>query len=197
MSKFLPFLTMPFVSILFMILFLATVLSASQVAAAEKILGDNFDEESRGKWSYFSDQVMGGVSQGRVEYSDQKGESFAHLTGLVSTENNGGFIQIRRELAKGVVAKAAGVYLRIRGNSQGYYIHLRTSGTVLPWQYYQASFDTEADWKTIYLPFSEFKASSGWLRSLVKPRAIRSLAVVAYGRDHQAEIDVAEIGFYQ
>jgi hypothetical protein len=32
---------------------------------------------------------------------------------------------------------------------------------------------------------------------MVKPRAIRSLGVVAYGRDHQAEIDVAEIGFYE
>ena len=196
-SKTIPSKTLHFLTVSFMTLFLASVLSTSQAVAAEKILVYKFGEESRQRWSYFSDQVMGGVSQGRVEYPDQKGESFAHMTGLVSTENNGGFIQIRRELSKGVVANASGVYLKVRGNSQGYFIHLRTSGTVLPWQYYQASFDTESEWKTIFLPFSEFKASSGWLRSMVKPRAIRSLGVVAYGRDHQAEIDVAEIGFYE
>ncbi|MBT6106344.1 MAG: NADH ubiquinone oxidoreductase, partial [Porticoccaceae bacterium] len=35
-----------------------------------------------------------------------------------------------------------------------------------------------------------------WLRKSLVPGSIRSIGVLAYGRDHSAEIDVAEIGFY-
>ncbi len=170
--------------------------SLASVAGAEKIMQDKFDGKPYLRWSYFSDQVMGGISEGQVEFLAQEGESYAHMTGLVSTENNGGFIQIRTDVAKGSVDKAAGVYLKVRGNSQGYFIHLRTSGTVLPWQYYQAGFEVTSDWQIIRLPLPDFKRSGSWLRNTIKPSSIRSLGVLAYGRDHRAEIDVAEIGFY-
>jgi hypothetical protein len=177
--------------------FLITALvMAAALAQAGDMLIDDFSTNPQLRWAYLSDQVMGGVSEGSVEYRKQEGESFAHLTGRVSTENNGGFIQVRTRINKGTTGTVAGVYLKVRGNSQGYYIHLRTAGTMLPWQYYQASFDTTEEWQTIRLPLSAFERSGNWLRSKVKASSIRSLGVVAYGRDHQAEIDVAEIGFY-
>jgi hypothetical protein len=106
------------------------------------------------------------------------------------------FIQFRKKIAKGTTQSALGVYLRVRGNSEGYFVHLRTAGTLLPWQYYQARFKPTDDWQLIKLPLADFSRSSSWLRSTVKADSIRSIAVVAFGRDHQAEIDVAEIGFY-
>jgi hypothetical protein len=84
----------------------------------------------------------------------------------------------------------------VRGNAEGYFVHLRTAGTLLPWQYYQGSFTPTDDWQVIKLPLADFSRSSPWLRSSVKPDSIRSIAVVAFGSDYQAEIDVAEIGFY-
>ena len=90
----------------------------------------------------------------------------------------------------------SGVYLRARGNSQKYFIHLRTRGTMLPWQYYQAEFDVSEDWQIFRLPLSDFKPSGSWLGKSPSPRSIRSLGIVAYGRDHRANIDVDEIGFY-
>ena len=165
-------------------------------AFADNLVMDKFDADPKSRWSYVSDQVMGGVSEGGAEYLNQDGDSFARLTGRVSTENSGGFIQIRRAVAKGSVDDALGVYLRVRGNSQGYYVHLRTSGTVLPWQYYQAGFQVTEDWQTIRLPLTDFERSGSWLAAAVNPKSIRSIGVLAYGRDHQAEIDIAEIGFY-
>jgi hypothetical protein len=115
----------------------------------------------------------------------------------VSTDNNGGFIQIRREVAKGSADGALGVYLKVRGNSQGYYIHLRTSGTVLPWQYYQAEFQVTEDWQNMRVPLADFERSSSWLAAPINSKSIRSVGIVAYGRDHEAEVDIAEIGFYR
>ena len=67
---------------------------------------------------------------------------------------------------------------------------------MLPWQYYQAGFQVTEDWQTIRLPLTDFERSGSWLAAAVNPKSIRSIGVLAYGRDHQAEIDIAEIGFY-
>ena len=158
---------------------------------------DRFDNDPQRHWRYVSDQVMGGVSEGTMVFAVDGDDHFARMTGRVSTENNGGFIQFRRAIAKGALDSADGIYLRVRGNSQRYFVHMRTSGTVLPWQYYQASFDVTEQWRTIKLPLTDFQRSGSWLRASLKPASIRSIGVVAFGRDHQAQIDVAEIGFYR
>ena len=47
-------------------------------------------------WSYIADTVMGGVSQGSAVYV--KEEVSIRLSGIVSTKNNGGFIQVRTNI---------------------------------------------------------------------------------------------------
>ena len=47
-------------------------------------------------WEYISDQVMGGVSVGKVEILNDN-KLFLRLSGDVSTKNNGGFIQVRKK----------------------------------------------------------------------------------------------------
>ena len=165
-------------------------------ANAETMMLDDFSKNPESRWQYVSDQVMGGVSNGKVEFKDPHNDSYAVLNGQVSTENNGGFIQIRTRVDRALAAEAKGVYIRARGNNQRYYIHLRTTGTRLPWQYYQASFDVADDWQSFKLPLELFAPSSNWLRNTVKPQSIRSIGIVAFGRDHQASVEVAEIGFF-
>ena len=162
----------------------------------ETMQADKFEADPEKRWTYISDQVMGGVSQGQLQFEQQGDDLYARMTGQVSTDNNGGFIQFRKKIARGTTESALGVYLRVRGNAEGYFVHLRTAGTLLPWQYYQASFTPTDDWQVIKLPLADFSRSSSWLKSSVKPDSIRSIAVVAFGSDYQAEIDVAEIGFY-
>ena len=148
------------------------------------------------RWQYFSDQVMGGVSQGRAFLDGTEGDAVLRLVGDVSTENRGGFIQARFELDSPVPADARGVVLVAQGNNERYFIHLRTRGMVLPWQYYQAGFDASAEWQEFRLPFAAFAPSGNLLRRTPQPESIRSLGVVAYGRDHQADVSVKAVGFY-
>ena len=102
-------------------------------------------------WDY-TDGVMGGVSTGQVAFLKEGDQPFARMTGTVSTENNGGFIQMRMDLPDGAPDDATGVRLVARGNDQQYFVHLRTSGTVLPWQYYQAGFEVTGNWAELRLP---------------------------------------------
>ncbi len=149
-----------------------------------------------GRWTYVSDQVMGGQSTGGARIDMADGQPVLRLTGDVSTANRGGFLQTRITLDSPPPDGAQGVTLRVRGNGEGYFVHLRTAGTVLPWQYYQAPFATTDRWTDIRIPFANFAASGKMLRRTIAPATISSLGIVAYGRDHQADISVMWAGFY-
>ncbi len=159
---------------------------------AETSLIDDFSDRT-GPWRFFTDQVMGGVSTGKARVTTQDGAWFLRLTGSVSTENRGGFIQARRDLPGGLPQNATALRIKVRGDGQRYFIHLRTRGTMLPWQYYQAGFQTGADWREITLPFSAFKPSGSLLRATPRPDRVTSVALMAYGRDHQADVSLARV----
>lgn len=157
---------------------------------------DDFNANPEQRWRFIADTVMGGVSKGSVEFKSEGGQRFAQLTGKVSTQNNGGFIQMRHKLKSPPRIDTLGLRLVVRGNGQPYFIHLRTSGTILPWQYYQARFNTEAEWREIRIPLADFKRSGWMLKKKVVPKSINSIAVVAFGRDHSADIQVQELNWY-
>lgn len=165
-------------------------------AVADDVMQDSFDNNPASRWEFFADTVMGGVSTGQVRFAQEDGNGYVRLTGKVSTDNNGGFIQIRSKLTPRLPNDAQGVRLVTRGNDQTYFVHLRTNGTMLPWQYYQGSFQASQDWTEVRIPFSAFKASGALLRSEPRASSIKSVGIVAFGRDHQAQVDVQEIGFY-
>lgn len=147
-------------------------------------------------WRFFTDQVMSGVSTGGITFAQEDGRAFVRMTGRVSTANRGVFIQMRLELGAAPPEGTTGVRLIVRGNSQRYFVHLRSGGTLLPWQYDQAGFDATESWREVRLPLAAFSASGGLLRGVPRTGSLTSLAVVAYGRDHDARIDVREVGFY-
>lgn len=168
---------------------------AEDVPSTDALIED-FTMQPETRWRFFTDQVMGGVSTGRVAFANENGQPFARMTGRVSTANRGGFIQMRLDLTAPPPEGTIGVRLIVRGNDQRYFVHLRTDGTLLPWQYYQAGFDVTESWTEVRLPLDSFEASGGLLRSVPAPGGLTSVAVVAYGRDHDAHIDVREVGFY-
>lgn len=176
---------------------IAVFLVFSPMAAnAEDLMIESFEQQPETRWRFFTDGVMGGVSTGQTSFLVENGQAFARMTGRVSTANNGGFIQMRLELPDGAPADSTGVRLVVRGNDQRYFVHLRTSGTVLPWQYYQAGFDVTRNWQEVRLPFDTFNRSGRMLRAAPRANSLTSIGIVAYGRDHDAEIDVREVGFY-
>ena len=149
-----------------------------------------------GQWSYLADTVMGGVSEGSAEFINSGSDKTIRLTGEVSTANNGGFIQVRSsvpwELAKGKI----GIRLKIKGNGDQYYLHIRNSSTRLPWHYYQQSFETTATWQEIKIPFQSFIKSSSLMQTVIRQRTIKTIGIVAYGKNHTADLSVISLEFY-
>jgi hypothetical protein len=172
------------------------MLATPHSLVAEDVMIETFESQPESRWRFFADTVMGGVSAGQVAFRTEGDISYARMSGRVSTANNGGFIQIRTDLATSPSPGTTGVRLVVRGNNQRCFVHLRTGGTLLPWQYYQAGFDVSSSWAEVRLPLTAFEASGPLLRSVPRAQGLKSLGVVAYGRDHEAEIDVREVGFY-
>jgi len=66
----------------------------------------------------------------------------------------------------------------------------------LPWQYYQASFKVDRNWKTINIPFESFKRSGVMLTKVINAKNIKSIAIVAFGKEYKVLIDVNNINIY-
>ncbi len=163
---------------------------------ADEILIDNFINNNEKNWEFISDQVMGGVSFGDYKIISEENVSFIRLTGFVSLENNGGFIQARKKITHVNDKKFKGIKFKCRGNNTDYFIHIRTSFTLLPWQYYQGKFSTNTNWQEIRLSLSEFSGSGALLPKNIKSKHIKSVAIVAFGKKHRVNLDVSNIAFY-
>jgi len=158
---------------------------------------EEFCESGNAKWCFVTDKVMGGVSEGSLEFIKEDNTYFYRMTGELSLENNGGFIQFRTKLENHPADKSFnGVRIRVRGNDNEYSIHIRTKYLLLPWQYYESSFKATNQWTTIELPFSSFNKSNFYQPSSVSSRDIKTIGIVAIGREFNAEIDLASIELY-
>lgn len=163
---------------------------------AAGMMTDSFSQNPDTRWRFLADTVMGGVSSGKLVFPVEAGVPHARLTGNVRTANNGGFIQMRRSIAEPPPGGTTGVRLVVRGNDQRYFVHLRTRAAILPMHYYQAGFEVAQVWREVRLPFASFVASGRSMPEPLDSSGLTSIGIVAYGRDHVAEIEVREVGFY-
>ena len=111
-------------------------------------------------WVYFTDTVMGGVSKGKLEFRQDKDESYYRLTGFVNKDNNGGFIQFATGISGIPQKNYEGIRIKVRGNNENYELHIRTRLTPAPWQYYSYQFFASDGWQTIELPLDSFIKSN-------------------------------------
>ena len=143
-------------------------------------------------WAYLADTVMGGVSKGGAEFA----AGALRLTGQVSTANNGGFIQVRTRIDPSETSDKTGIRIKVKGNGEIYYLHIRNASARLPWHYYTASFQTNEKWKDIAIPFEEFEKSATFMPKKLKANTIKTIGLVAYGKDHNADVSIANLEFY-
>jgi len=172
-------------------------LSAIAAPAISGAANTDMHKISLDGWRLVTDGVMGGVSQGEMARTQRDGRECLQLSGSVSTRNNGGFIQLARDLSDSELANIGqyhGVRLLVAGNEQAYNVHLRTTGLWFPWQAYRATFQAGQGWSTIELPFETFQ---GYKTSQkFEAGRLKRIGIVAIGRDFEADLCVAEIGFY-
>lgn len=159
---------------------------------------DDMQSVLGGKWQMVSDQVMGGVSDGTMLLAEKAGRRCLQLQGNVSTENNGGFLQLALNLNQGKSFDASafkGIKIEVFGNGEDYNLHLRTKGLWFPWQAYRSSFNTQPKWQNIELPFAEFQAYK--TSKSLNTAELRRIGLVAIGKDFTADVCLGAIGFYK
>jgi hypothetical protein len=105
-------------------------------------------------WGAVDDVVMGGVSQSGIETLENGNALFS---GLVSTDNNGGFASVRtRNFEPSLdLSSYQGISLRLRGDGQRYKFLIRDDNgwDSLAFAY---SFDTrKGQWMTVQIPFEQ------------------------------------------
>ena len=89
----------------------------------------------------------------------------------------------------------AGIRLMAKGNGETYAVQLRTKDTRYPKQYYQAEFATNGQWQEIKLPFRIFTPVG--VTQQLDPAELMSVAIVAAGKEFNADIHIDEIGLYR
>lgn len=150
------------------------------------------------RWTLVIDRVMGGVSTARMSRERVAGRPALRLTGVVSLERNGGFVQVALDLAEdggGVDARPwAGIEIDVLGNGEEYNLHLRTPDVVRPWQSYRAGFVADPVWRSLRLPFAAFRPHR--IEAPLDLARLRRIGVVAIGRAFTADIAIGGVRFY-
>lgn len=149
-------------------------------------------------WRLITDAVMGGVSRGALTRETVEGRETLRMRGHVSTENNGGFVQIAFDLGphNGFVdtGRFTGIELDVLGNNEPYGVHLRTTDVTRPQQSYRHGFTATPHWQTVALPFAQFVPHR--IDIPLDVRRLRRIGLVAIGREFVADLAVARLAFY-
>ncbi len=149
-------------------------------------------------WRLVTDAVMGGVSRGDFTQDMAGPRPAVRMRGAVSTDNNGGFIQIALDLAaEGECFDASastGVEIDVIGNGESYSAHLRTTDLTRPQQSYRHGFVAGPEWQTLQLPFARFVPHRTDLP--FSPARLKRIGLVAIGREFSADLSVARLAFY-
>ncbi|HEY0330076.1 MAG TPA: CIA30 family protein [Rhodopseudomonas sp.] len=150
------------------------------------------------RWQLITDAVMGGVSRGRVVADLVADRPAIRMRGAVSTDNNGGFIQIALDLAAPDAvldgSGFTGLALDVAGNGERYGVHLRTPDVGRPQQSWRQGFVATPQWQTVLLPFAQFVPHR--IDCALDPARLRRIGLVAIGREFDADLSVARLALY-
>jgi len=138
-------------------------------------------------WEAVTDRVMGGVSNAALAREELDGRTAVVLRGTVSLENNGGFIQMARDLGAGRRFDASGytaIALDLMGDGGAWGARLRTDGLTRPWQSYAQGFEAPIAWTTVTLPLRGFEPHR--TDAPFDPARLRRLGLIAIGEARDA-----------
>ena len=148
------------------------------------------------RWSVFSDRVMGGMSIANGTMATVQGRHALHLTGSVSLEQNGGFIQAACSLGDppGIGLNAQGfrgVALSVCGTPGSYFVHLRTADTRVPRQYYRAPLPVSGEWTHVVCDWGAFTPVS--ISTPLDVSRIMRIGIVAAKTAFRADVALSEL----
>jgi len=114
-------------------------------------------ENKKLKWSVVDDGVMGGLSKGKVSFTDQGTLKFA---GDLSLKNNGGFSSLRTGDTKFNLSDYDGFVMRVKGDGRKYQLRIGTDARYRFMEVsFMAEFKTTSKWQEVRVPFSDLTGS--------------------------------------
>ena len=149
-------------------------------------------------WRGFSDRVMGGVSDGEVRQDMVAGKRSLRMTGRVTRDSGGGFIQMAMYLGgRGDAFDASawsGLEFLVYGNNEDYNIHIRTADVRWYSQSYRATFFATPEWQTIRLPWSAFEPNQ--IDTPLDTTAIQRIGLLGWMRGFEADLSVGKVALF-
>jgi len=174
---------------------------AGEVVTNENLVLSNFSSgyvHPGVGWRGFSDRVMGGVSDVNLDAATIEGRQSVRLSGTVTRENNGGFIQLAlyfgRNYAELDGSNYKGVELLVYGNDEDYNVHVRTSDCRWYDESYRATIFAEKRWQRVRIPWEDFAANS--VDESLDSSRLQRIAILGWMREFEADIAVSEISLY-
>lgn len=146
-----------FISYLGAAVVLVYLLTPELAVTGDKMKGKNvlidFRDTDNNEWYVVNDGVMGGVSQSSLK---RTGEDTGIFAGVLSLENNGGFVSVRADIGRSDLSAFNGLEIRVRGDGRTYQLRVRIDDR-FDGIAYRAYFETrEGEWNTVRVPFNEF-----------------------------------------
>jgi NADH dehydrogenase [ubiquinone] 1 alpha subcomplex assembly factor 1 len=132
--------------------FLMLSLALAQEKSVAKVLFD-FSKDNANEWRAVNDNVMGGVSTGRISIEN----GILNFNGSLSLENNGGFASMRSGTLRGLdLSTNTGLTVRVRGDGRTYALNINSQAS---WNIqYRGEFKTKpGTWLEFRLPFKDLK----------------------------------------
>ena len=116
------------------------------------------DKSERLEWQVVNDGVMGGLSEGNVEFTDA---GTIRFYGDLSLKNNGGFSTIRSGDLDLNLSNDLGVLLLVKGDGRTYEARLDSTAEYrgMPVSFVGEFKTTKGEWQQVRIPFSAFKGS--------------------------------------
>jgi len=110
-------------------------------------------------WQIVNDGVMGGLSKGQIEFTD---EGVMRFTGTLSLENNGGFSMVQSEKVDYNLSNDLGLLLRVKGDGRTYQARLESDARFRNWpvSFIGEFTTTKGEWQQVKIPFTDFEG--GW-----------------------------------
>ena len=136
-----------------------TIAQVSAVSAADRSITEfNPDENSKFGWRITNDGVMGGLSKGKVSFTD---EGTMKFQGTLSLENNGGFSTVRSNTTSLDLSDAEGLAMRVKGDGRTYELRLTSDARYRSMGVsFKGEFPTtEGEWREVRVAFNDLKGS--------------------------------------
>jgi hypothetical protein len=176
----------------------------AQAMTADRLVLSRFDADGGYLapgvgWRGFSDRVMGGVSDAQFGRDVIGGRRCIRLTGTVTRDFGGGFVQMALYLGgrnRPFDASAwRGVELEVFGNDEDYNVHVRTSDCGWYDDSYRNTFRAPPRWMTVRIAWRDFVPNS--VRVPLDPARLERIALLGWMREFEADIALASLSLYR